>query len=195
MADNCFCRLEQPVTATQAQKNQPQIPLSGFGGDDHVSPTQVLDEAAVEDVDDDYWDVLSDEEMQEGGGSDEPDEDAVILSKDFSLIRRIHLENTSEITIRRYDAFIYEGILSHYKAEHVANPLKNPKTARVFAHFIHVTGPVSTSPSQRSGSTDHVHPSHFLFTKETREIQRRYSKARPRRLSRAYGRTFFPSRP
>lgn len=140
MADDCFLLAEQPVAVSHAQKNQPQILLSGFGGEDHVSPTQVLDEAAVEEVDDDYWDVGSDEEMLDC--VDGNDEDALILNRDFSLIRRIHFENSSELTVRRYDSFIYEGILSQYKPEQVANPLRNPKTARVFAHFIHVTGPV-----------------------------------------------------
>ncbi|KAF1948481.1 hypothetical protein CC80DRAFT_300256 [Byssothecium circinans] len=130
---------EPHVPAPPGTKNEPSIPLSGFGGDDHLSPTQVLDEAAVEEVDDDYYDVNSDEEML--GGTDGADEDATLLNRDFSLIRRIHYENTSELTVRRYDAFIYDGILSQYKTEQVANPLKNPKTARVFAHFIHVTGP------------------------------------------------------
>jgi hypothetical protein len=121
------------------QQNEPQLLLSGFGGEDHVSPTQVLDEAAIECEDDDYYDVQSDEEMPDR--DDEKEEDMVVLSQDYSLIRRIHFENTSELTVRRYDAFIYDGFLTHYKAENVANPLKNPKTARVFAHFIHITGP------------------------------------------------------
>jgi hypothetical protein len=140
MADDFLLLPEQPVAVSHAQKNEPQIPLNGFGGEDHISPTQVLDEAAVEEVDDDYWDVGSDEEMPDQ--VDGRDDDAIIHGRDFSLMRRIHFENTSELAIRRYDAFIYEGILSQYKAEEVANPLKNPKTARVFAHFIHVTGPV-----------------------------------------------------
>jgi hypothetical protein len=144
MADDYSLLPEQPVAISHAQKHQPQILLSGFGGEDHVSPTQVLDEAAVEEVDDDYWDVASDEEMPDH--VDERDEDSTILSRDFSLIRRIHFENSSELAIRRYDTFIYDGILTQYKAEQVANPLKNPKTARVFAHFIHVTGPVRHFP-------------------------------------------------
>jgi hypothetical protein len=140
MADDRFLLTEQPATAAHAPANQPYIPISGFGGEDHVSPTQVLDEAAVEEMDDDYWDVESDEEMLDN--MEGRDEEAIVLSRDFSLMRRIHFENTSEIAFRRYDTFLYDGILSHYKAEQVANPLKNPKTARVFAHYIHVTGPV-----------------------------------------------------
>ncbi|KAF2019271.1 hypothetical protein BU24DRAFT_341519 [Aaosphaeria arxii CBS 175.79] len=117
---------------------EPAMLLSGFGGDDHVSPTQVLYEAAVENEDDDYYDVQSDEEMLD---REDKSDDAVMLSQDFSLIHRIQGESTSDLTVRSYNAFIYEGILTTYRAEYVANPLKNPKTARVFAHFIHVTGP------------------------------------------------------
>ena len=127
-------------TAAHAAKDQPQVSMSGFGGDDQLSPTQVLDEAAVEEVDDDYWDVDSDEDTTKPSGA--PDDEAMTFTRDFSLIRKIQYEHTNELAIRRYDAFIYEGILASYKAEYVANPLKNPKTARVFAHFIHVTGPV-----------------------------------------------------
>jgi hypothetical protein len=124
---------------SHTQQNQPQLLLSGFGGDDHVSPTQVLDEAAIEYEDNDYYDVQSDEEMLDR--EDEKEEDMAALNRNFSLIRRTHFENMSELTVRRYDDFMYDGILTHYKAENVANPLRNPKTARVFAHFIHVTGP------------------------------------------------------
>lgn len=43
--------------------------------------------------------------------------------------------------MRRYDTFIYEGILDHYRVDDQANPLQNRATAMVFAHFIAVTGP------------------------------------------------------
>ena len=49
--------------------------------------------------------------------------------------------SVQDLQSRRYDTFIYDGILTHYKAEEVASPLRNPATARVFAHFISVTGP------------------------------------------------------
>ncbi|OCL05185.1 hypothetical protein AOQ84DRAFT_323304, partial [Glonium stellatum] len=127
--------LEQPTALSHATPDfRGQLLTSGFSID-HVSPTQVLDEAAVEYEDDDYYDVNSDEEME-----DAPDS-ALTTNRDFGMILRIHQESTSELSIRRYDAFIYAGILDHYRAEWVANPLKNPKTARVFAHFIYATGP------------------------------------------------------
>jgi hypothetical protein len=124
------------LPVSHAEHTQRQLLLGGFGGDDHASPTQVLDEAAIENEDDDYWDVHSDEEMldAEDGGNDI----SKLASKEFNIIRKIHLENSNELGIRRYDAFLYEGLLTHYKPEYAASPLRNHKTARVFAHYIHV---------------------------------------------------------
>jgi hypothetical protein len=133
--------LEQATAVTQSQPESPRLLLAGFAGSDHVSPSQVLDEAAIEYEDDDYWDVQSDEEMidrEDGDG-----ENTLVASKEFEIIRRIHFENSSEVGVRRYDAFLYDGLLTRYKPEYAASPLRNPKTARVFAHFIHV---VSTGP-------------------------------------------------
>ncbi|CAN9125125.1 unnamed protein product [Alternaria alternata] len=130
---------EQPYAVSQAQQPQPQLLLDGFGGDDHVSPTQVLDEAAIENEDDDYWDVQSDEDMFDAETAE--DEKALLATKEFDTIRRIHFENYNELGIRRYDAFLYDGLLSDYRPEYAASPLRNPKTARVFAHYIHVNGP------------------------------------------------------
>jgi hypothetical protein len=127
---------EQPVAVSKARQPQAQLLLRGFGGDEHVSPTQALDEAAIENEDDDYWDVQSDEEMLDVEAGE--DEDTVLASNEFNNIRRIHLENFSELGIRRYDAFLYDELLSHYRPEYAASPLRNPKTARVFAHYIHV---------------------------------------------------------
>ncbi|KAH8709944.1 hypothetical protein GQ44DRAFT_776880 [Phaeosphaeriaceae sp. PMI808] len=133
--------LEQPLAVSQAQQFQPQLLLSGFGGEDHPSPTQVLDEAAIENEDDDYWDVQSDEEMPDVEDESIDNDNRVLASREFNIIRRIHLENSNELGIRRYDAFMYDGILTNYRPEYAASPLRNMKTARVFAHYIHVTAP------------------------------------------------------
>jgi hypothetical protein len=101
--------------------------------------TDLLEQAAVEYQDDDYFDVNSDEEMEIP-----PDQTIAKLKetqRDFGRLLALHRENTSELIMRRYDTFIYAGILDQYRAEWVANPLRNPKTARVFAHFIFATGP------------------------------------------------------
>jgi hypothetical protein len=90
----------------------------------------------VENEDDDYWDVDSDEEMPDvdNGNND----NTLLASKELSILRRIHFEHSNELAIRRYDAFLYDGLLTHYKPEYAASPLRNLKTARVFAHYIHV---------------------------------------------------------
>ncbi|KAF2180620.1 hypothetical protein K469DRAFT_692810 [Zopfia rhizophila CBS 207.26] len=133
--------LEQPVAVSQAQQffEEPQLLTSGFGGEDHVSPTEVLDQAAVENEDNDYYDVQSDEEMIDR--EDGRYEERTIFNQDFSLMRQLHQSNTSELAIRRYDTFIFDFSIDLYRAETVANPLRNEQTARVFAHFIHATGP------------------------------------------------------
>lgn len=59
----------------------------------------------------------------------------------LSLMRKLHQDHLSELSMRRYDTFLYSGMLDHYRAEEHANPLNNQKTARVFAHFIFATGP------------------------------------------------------
>jgi len=108
---------------------------------DHVvpSPHDFLDDAAVEQEDDDYYDVMSDDEM------DLAPSQAVIQAyqtqNDFSVMLAIHRDSTNELSMRRYDNFIYSGILDYYRPEFSANPLKNRNTARVFMHFITSTGP------------------------------------------------------
>jgi hypothetical protein len=103
------------------------------------SPNELLIEAAVEQEDDDYYDVQSDEEM------DLAPSQAVVkmyeTQRDFSMMFALHRDSTNELSMRRYDDFIYVGILDHYRPEWSANPLKNPNTARVFMHFITSTGP------------------------------------------------------
>lgn len=111
---------------------------SGFATD-HVSPTAILDAAAVEQEDDDYYDVDSDEEMELGHSGGEVQHQGLV--RDFSLIMNLHRQSSNEMGVRRYDTFIHDGFLTLYRAEWHASPLKNPNTARVFAHFIHATGP------------------------------------------------------
>ncbi|WPG99558.1 Hypothetical protein R9X50_00237500 [Acrodontium crateriforme] len=103
------------------------------------TPTHMLIEAAVETQDDDYNDVFSEDEM---------DMDSHILPTShherqqmLSTILETNQISVKELLTRRYDTFLCDGIIDRYRVEQVANPLKNPATARVFAHFISVTGP------------------------------------------------------
>ncbi|GAB7354266.1 hypothetical protein MBLNU459_g4797t2 [Dothideomycetes sp. NU459] len=106
-------------------------------------PSHLLDEAAVEAQDDDYFDVDSNDDM------DQDINDVRTLDRDreaflYAVASRNGLD-ASVLDSRRFDTFIFSGILDSYRPERVANPLKNPLTARVFAHFISATGPLLTS--------------------------------------------------
>lgn len=105
----------------------------------NVTPNFLLNAAAVEYQDDDYYDIQSEEEQDvitstQNGRAYHPQR---ILNK-MLVNNQI---SGRDLQIRRYDTFLYAGILDKYKVENVANPLRNPATARVFAHFISVTGP------------------------------------------------------
>ena len=101
-----------------------------------VSPTQLLHKAAVEYEDDAYYDVDSMDDL------DAEKMSAIDQGTDkLTLMRSIHNAASGTANVRSYDTFLYEGILDQYRPESVASPLKNPRTARVFAHFIHATGP------------------------------------------------------
>jgi hypothetical protein len=115
-----------------------------------------LAEAAVEVVDDFYWDVESDEDME----IDKPTTIAQDTKRQRNLNRVLMGQhfNLPSLQIRRYDTFLQEGMLDRYRVEWHANPLKNPATARVFAHFISATGP-SMSAFER-----HPVNSSVLFT-------------------------------
>jgi len=109
-----------------------QVPFSD-------SPNYFLNYAAVERQDDDYYDINSDEEM-------DVDTTALITTeydrqRTLSDILHGHHISIADLQLRQYDTFINDGILDNYNLEEHANPLRNPATARVFLHFIAVTGP------------------------------------------------------
>ena len=122
-----------------------------------ISPSHLLSAAAVEMQDDDYFDVGSDEDMDvemstiHGHAQDG--------QQTISRLLAMNQINIRDVQSRRYDTFLYVGILDHYRVEEVANPLKNAATARVFAHFISATGP-SLSIFER-----HPRNSSILFSK------------------------------
>lgn len=112
----------------------------------------------MENMDDDYFDVQSDEEMDISPGETVAKLQAT--QRDFGMIIDLHRNNISDLSMRRYDAFIYAGILDMYRAEWVANPLRNPKTARVFAHFIFATGPTLSIYERKSRNASAMFSEH-----------------------------------
>lgn len=109
------------------------IPVPNF---DMISTAHLLQDAAIEYQDDDYCDVTSDEIEQNAAvpQSINTREDAVFA----------HIQRIGQLQLEDLFASSINGALDTYRPEMVANPLKNPATARVFAHFIQVTGRMIT---------------------------------------------------
>lgn len=134
----------QPIAAEAGHASpypRPQrtSPFKQVLGSEHLSPTQLLEEAAIEYEDDDYFDVDSEEDADLG--STEPSVSTHEGQRDLGLMLALHRASVDDMSIRRYDTYLDAGVLDTYRAERVANPLRNPQTARVFAHFIAATGP------------------------------------------------------
>ena len=113
----------------------------GIASHESLSPARLLEDAAVEQHDDGYYDI-----------DEEDDKDLaisvkVLEQKSQSVLGTVVAMsglNISSSSMRGFDTFLYDGILDTYRPERVANPLGNAATARVFAHFIAATGPLLT---------------------------------------------------
>lgn len=116
-----------------------------------IGLTQFLDEAAVAVQDDDYYDVASNESadaiaenMMFDDGSVDRDLDAIVsLTKHSMSLAISHMADPARN--------IYPGFtMAEYLPERSANPLRNPYTQRVFAHFVFSTGPMLSFLQQRN---------------------------------------------
>ncbi|KAJ5666801.1 hypothetical protein N7462_011210 [Penicillium macrosclerotiorum] len=86
----------------------------------------------VEDENEDYYDVESDEEMVDQ-----------IQAEGFNQLSLIMASaNQDDRRLRSFTTHLNEpNVLASYNPSLGSSPLNNPKTARIFAHFIHSTGP------------------------------------------------------
>lgn len=110
------------------------------------SPATLLQEAAVEYHDDDYYDVVSTDDH----GPTELNWRSTYQNEENVLA---HIYRVGQLRIQDRDDHEQSpqaGAMDAYRPEVVANPLKNPATARVFTHFVHVTGPAITSQARRT---------------------------------------------
>ncbi|KAL5336189.1 hypothetical protein BJX70DRAFT_390128 [Aspergillus crustosus] len=98
-----------------------------------LSPVSSLSpfEHADED-DDDYYDVESDEEAPEQ-----------VAMQDFNQLNMVMASaNRDERQLRLFTTYLNEpNVLASYHPSFSSSPLNNPKTARIFLHFINATGP------------------------------------------------------
>ncbi|KAL8769750.1 MAG: hypothetical protein Q9209_004366 [Squamulea sp. 1 TL-2023] len=95
-----------------------------------------LYDPSLEDADDDYFDVNSDEEQGDNG---------YIMSdattSNLGLMLALSA-NQNEGGVRSFTSFLNEpNILASYRPPYSASPLMDPQTARIFCHFVTATAP------------------------------------------------------
>lgn len=142
------------VTAEQTHQPQHQVPQRNIPVMANNVPLQtqpdrsgILDEAAIEVHDEDYYDVDTEDEMY--------DMDTEFEAQNINGRKaRTHGYSkygldAARMDARQFDTFVFSGAMDSYRPEHVANPLKNPATARVFAHFMAETATILTTSSRQ----------------------------------------------
>ncbi|KAH1309216.1 hypothetical protein KXX16_003589 [Aspergillus fumigatus] len=86
----------------------------------------------VDDESEEYYDVESDEEMEEQTSAEDFNQLSLIVAS----------ANQDERQLRSFTTYLNEpNMLASYHPTLGSSPLNNPKTARIFVHFIHSTGP------------------------------------------------------
>lgn len=93
--------------------------------------------ALVNDPDDDYFDVVSDEE------EDVKDAGRIVSTPQSDLGLMLALSASRDDRVpRSYTAFLHEpNMLATYHPDWTASPLMDSTTARIFCHYITATGP------------------------------------------------------
>lgn len=122
----------QPVSrqmgTTYSQVRSPTSPLSPF--------------EYVDEEEGDYFDVESDEE--------EPEQAAIQDMNQMNMVMAFADRDARQP--RLFTTYLNEdNMLSTYQPSFGSSPLNNPKTARIFMHFIHATGP-ALSVFERHGT-------------------------------------------
>lgn len=103
--------------------------------DQYMYPFPVHSFSTVEDREDDYWDVDSDDENLATHAM------ATASSSDLGLMLALSASQ-SDRGIRSLHSFLNEpNVLSTYHPVFTASPLMDPQTARVFCHFVTATAP------------------------------------------------------
>lgn len=132
----------------------PPAPGGDTASHQSATPARLLEDAAVELQDDNYYDVDHDDDMDLEVSANILEQKSQGLLKKVVATSRLDM---SVLEVQGFDTFIYEGILDTYRPEQAANPLRNSATARVFAHFITATGPVLTIFVRQTRVSSNLH--------------------------------------
>ncbi|KAJ5671150.1 hypothetical protein N7507_000277 [Penicillium longicatenatum] len=126
--------LPQSFQSTNTTYHYPQFPEQSLQPTTpgHYFPPSQPQIVYVEDEAEDYYDVDSDEELEDRTQTEGFNQLSLIMSS----------ANHDDRQMRSFTTHLNEpNMLSSYHPSLGSSPLNNPKTARIFAHFIHSTAP------------------------------------------------------
>lgn len=123
--------LQPPAAGYYYQQDFGQL-SSQFDPSTQFIPASQPQVVYVEDEAEDYYDVESDEEMVDQTQAEGFNQLSLIMAS----------ANHDDRQLRSFTTHLNEpNILASYQPTLGSSPLNNPKTARIFAHFIHSAGP------------------------------------------------------
>lgn len=123
----------------------PQAPAVDQGNLQYTQASNIQQNHSVEDPEDDYWDVSSDEEAINSN-----DYSSQVAPVDLGLMIAISANQHGK-SFRSLTNFLNEpNVLSTYHPTYAASPLKDPQTALIFCHFITATAPSISSSERRT---------------------------------------------
>ena len=120
-------------------------PATGHGIGELSQPLNVQQSTVLDEPEDDYWDVSSDEEtaVSNNYGSQAPPVDLGLM---IAISANQHGKSFRSLT-----NFLNEpNILYSYRPTYAASPLRDPQTALIFCHFITATAPTISSSERRT---------------------------------------------
>ncbi|KAG0153904.1 hypothetical protein PDIDSM_1283 [Penicillium digitatum] len=128
-------QMTQPLpTIYHYQASPGQLPQQ-FRPQKQFIPNQIPHQPQViymDDESEDYYDVDSDDDMVDQSRAEGFNQLSLIMAS----------ANSDERQLRSFTTYLNEpNVLASYRPTLGSSPLNNPKTARIFAHFIHSTGP------------------------------------------------------
>jgi len=140
--------MERPQP-TQYQAPPRNVPVMADNAplQEQLGRSGVLDEAAIEVHDEDYYDVDTEDEMFDMDTEFEAQDIHGSKARTYGQSR--NGLDAAKLDARYFDTFVFNGAMDSYRPEHVANPLKNPATARVFAHFMSETATILTTSARQ----------------------------------------------
>ncbi|CRG86865.1 hypothetical protein PISL3812_03877 [Talaromyces islandicus] len=130
--EQCTSQTEHPTDEVPLQDGVSSWDARVEAAGTSIAPQTSSQMVYYEEEDNEYYDVDSDDDMQEATEEEGFNQMSLIIAS----------AGQSGIAVRSYNTFLNEpNILASYRPSMGSSPLNNPKTARIWVHFVHATGP------------------------------------------------------